>query len=162
MSDRMTISLTVNQVPHTVTVPTHLTLADLLRDQFGMHSVKLSCHRAVCGVCTVLMDGAPTASCAVFAFQADGAHIRTVEGLKGQDGRLDPLQEAFARHGAFQCGYCTSGMIMLARALLDQHPRPDREQVLDWVSSNVCRCTGYVAIVDAVLSVADSQTRDAG
>ena len=125
----------------------------MLRDRCGTHGVKVACSRAVCGACTVLIDGRPGASCALFAYQAEGATIETIEGLAGPEGP-HPIQQAFAEHAAFQCGYCTSGMIMLAAGLLRRDPDPDRDTILRTVSSNVCRCTGYAMIVEAIVDAA--------
>ena len=121
-------------------------LVSVLQEGCG---VRVACARAVCGACTVLIDGLPAASCAVFAFQAEGTRIETVRGLT-RDGVPHPLQRAFARHSAFQCGYCTAGFLMLAKALLDTHPRPDRATITEWLSSNFCRCTGYATMIEAV------------
>jgi carbon-monoxide dehydrogenase small subunit len=130
-------------------VPANRMLVDLLRGEFGLTGTKVACDQAVCGACTVLVDGAPTAACATFAWQADGRRVVTIEGLV-RDGRLDPIQEAFRARSAFQCGYCTPGMIMLAKALLDRHPDPDRATIREWLQANICRCTGYQMIVEAV------------
>ena len=148
------LSVTVNGRHEDVVVPSRLTLLEFLRDRLRLTGTKLSCSRAVCGSCTVLVDGVPTASCAAFAFQVDGARITTIEGLRGDDGDLHPIQQAFIDHSAFQCGYCTSGMIMLTKALLDRTPSPSRGDVVKWLSSNICRCTGYSMIIDAVLDAA--------
>lgn len=131
-----------------------LPLADLLRDGCGLTSVKIGCSRAVCGSCTVLVDGRPAASCALFAFHAEGTEVTTVEGLATPTGQRHPIQEAFADAAAFQCGYCTGGMMMLAKALLDSDPDPSRATVAEWISANVCRCTGYAMIIEAVLDAA--------
>lgn len=148
------ISITVNGRQEDLKVPARLTLLELLRDLLRLKGTKLSCSRAVCGSCTVLVDGTPTASCAVFAFQVNTASITTVEGLRSLDGNLHPIQQAFIDHSAFQCGYCTSGMIMLTKALLDRMPSPTRDDVVKWLSSNICRCTGYTMIIEAVLDAA--------
>jgi carbon-monoxide dehydrogenase small subunit len=149
------LTFQLNGRTETQTVPTNLTLTELLRDRFGLKSVKFSCSRGVCGVCTVLVDGLPTASCAMFAFQVDGSEVVTVEGLRPNDQGLHPIQSAFVENGGFQCGYCTPGMILVAKALLDQHPEPSRETVVEWLSSNVCRCTGYGPIIDSVMDAAE-------
>jgi carbon-monoxide dehydrogenase small subunit len=154
------VSLSVNGRHEAVTVPTQTTLTDLLRDRLGLTSVKFSCSRGVCGACTVLVDGLPTASCALFAFQADGCEVQTVESLHPQADH--PVQRAFAEHGGFQCGYCTPGMVLTAKALLERHPDPDRATVVEWMSSNVCRCTGYEAIVEAVLAAAETMRLEGG
>jgi aerobic carbon-monoxide dehydrogenase small subunit len=151
----------LNGVEKALTVPAALSLLELIRDKLGLQGTKLACSRAVCGSCTVLLDGVPAASCSLFAFQIDGADVVTIEGLERHDGELHPLQEAFRRHSAFQCGYCTPGMILLAKSLLDRDPAPSRAIVVEWMSSSICRCTGYNVIVEAVLSAAyDPRLRD--
>jgi carbon-monoxide dehydrogenase small subunit len=144
----------LNGAEQALTVPAALSLLELIRDNLGLQGTKLACSRAVCGSCTVLLDGLPAASCALFAFQVDGADVVTIEGLEQPDGTLHPLQEAFRKHSAFQCGYCTAGMILLAKSLLDCDPAPSRATVVEWMSSSICRCTGYNLIVEAVLSAA--------
>ena len=129
-------------------------LVQVLRETCGDLSVKLACSRAVCGSCTVLIDGTPGASCALFAYHADGRAVTTAAGLSPADGPPHPIAEAFADHAAFQCGYCTAGMLMLAKALLERQPDPDRATVVQWMSSSICRCTGYAMIVDAVIDAA--------
>ena len=129
-------------------------LAQLLRDGCGANGVRVACARSVCGACTVLIDGEPAAACAVFAFQVEGRTVETVMGLSRPGQPPHPLQDAFARHGAFQCGYCTGGFLMLAKALLAANPDPSRATIVEWVSSNICRCTGYAAIVDAIADAA--------
>ena len=148
------LSFTLNGQAVATEAPTSMTLADMLRHRFGLGGTKLACERAVCGACTVRLDGAPVAACGAFAFEADGAVIETIEGLADAVGSLDPIQSAFADLSAFQCGYCTSGMIMLTRALLAAEPDPDHATIVDWVSSNICRCTGYALIVEAVKEAA--------
>lgn len=140
------VSVRLNGAEASREVPTSAVLAELLRDEFGCIGVKLACSRAVCGACTVLLDGAPVASCATFAFRADGAEITTIEGVAEDD----PVRRAFADHSAFQCGYCTPGMILLAKALLARNPNPARDEIVAWMSSGLCRCTGYQMIVEAV------------
>jgi carbon-monoxide dehydrogenase small subunit len=143
------IALTLNgRVLRTGVAPA-LMLADLLRDHCGLTGTKIGCDQATCGACTVLVNGAPKAACATFAWQADGAVVTTIEGLAA-NGVLDPVQEAFKAKSAFQCGYCTPGMIMAAKALLAENPAPDRAAIRDWLSANVCRCTGYQMIIEAV------------
>ena len=130
-------------------------LIDVLRERAGLTGTKLSCDLGACGACTVLMDGKPSASCVTFAWQAVDRDIRTIEGLSRGDGDFDPVQAAFIEHSSFQCGYCTPGMIMLARALLDENPNPDRDEVRQWMSANICRCTGYEMIIEAVQDAAE-------
>lgn len=157
----MPLGFTLNGERQELEVPTNITVSALLRDQLELTGGNVSCERAVCGACTVLVDGRPTAACATFAFELDGADVRTIEGLEAADGSLDPVQEAFADLSAFQCGYCTPGMIMLARALLDRDPDPSDATITRWISSNICRCTGYAMIVEAVKDAAHRQ-REAG
>ena len=130
-------------------------LIDVLRERAGLTGTKLSCDLGACGACTVLVDGKPSASCVTFAWQVVDRDIRTIEGLSSGDGDLDPVQAAFIEHSSFQCGYCTPGMIMLARALLDENPNPNRDEVRQWMSANICRCTGYEMIIEAVQDAAE-------
>ena len=130
-------------------VAPHSVLVDYLRDTCGLKGAKIGCARGVCGACTVLIDGRPVAACSAFTFQVDGAAVTTIEGL-ARDGRLDPVQQAFVDNAALQCGYCTAGMVLLVKAMLARHPDPDRATIVDWLSSNVCRCTGYAQIIAAV------------
>jgi carbon-monoxide dehydrogenase small subunit len=133
-----------------------LSVWELLHDRLGLTGTKLGCSRAVCGSCSVLVDGVPKASCALFAFELDGADVLTVEGIASSG---HPIVDAFAGKSAFQCGYCTSGMIVVAKALLDRDPKPDRRTIVEWISSNVCRCTGYELIVEAVEDAAHACER---
>lgn len=150
MSETEQISFTLNGRTQSCAVAPNLMLIDLIRDRFGLTGTKLSCDQAVCGACTVLVGGMPVASCARFAFSVAGAEVTTIEGLGGADGALDPVQESFLATAAFQCGYCTPGMILLAKALLAHNPRPSGEEIVAWMSSNICRCTGYKMIIEAV------------
>jgi carbon-monoxide dehydrogenase small subunit len=151
---RLTIAMTLNGRAETVEAEAREMLIDTLRDRFGLTGTKLSCDQAACGACTVLIDGRPAAACATFAFDADGKEVLTVEGLRQPDGSLHPIQAAFADRSAFQCGFCTPGMIMLTKALLDHTPRPDRATIKSWLGANICRCTGYKLIFEAVERVA--------
>ena len=144
-----TIEYDLNGRIRTETVAPHSMLVDHLRDQCDLKGAKIGCSRGVCGACTVLIDGKPVASCSIFTFQIDGTAVLTIEGL-GVDGKPDPVQQAFIDSAAFQCGYCTAGMILLTKALLAHNPAPDRPEIIDWLSSNVCRCTGYAQIIAAV------------
>jgi carbon-monoxide dehydrogenase small subunit len=128
-------------------------LADVLRDRFRLTSVHLSCEQGICGACTVLIDGLPAKSCIVLALQARNCEITTVEGL-ATDGELHPIQQAFREHFALQCGFCTPGMLLSAYALLEQDPSPSIEAVREGISGNLCRCTGYEPIVDAIRAAA--------
>jgi carbon-monoxide dehydrogenase small subunit len=131
------------------------TLADFLRDHLGLTGTHLGCEHGVCGACTVLVDGEPVRSCLMLAVQAEGHAVRTVEGLASESEPLHPLQEAFWDHHALQCGFCTPGFLMTALAFLADNPRPNEEQVREALSGNLCRCTGYQNIVEAVLDAAD-------
>ena len=148
MSD-ISIQFTLNDVDRQAVVPANMLLVDFLREREQLKGAKIGCSRGVCGSCTVLIDGTPVAACSTFAFQANGRSVLTVEGL-ARGGALDPVQQAFIDNAAFQCGYCTSGMILMTKALLAENKAPDRATVVEWLSSNVCRCTGYSQIIAAV------------
>jgi aerobic carbon-monoxide dehydrogenase small subunit len=153
MSDRREITLTINGTDHIVTVEPRRTLVDVIRDDCGQTGTHIGCEHGVCGTCTVLLDNEPVRSCLMFAVQARGRSIRTVEGLqKGE--KLHPMQEAFMRHHALQCGYCTPGFLMLAVGALEKDPDLGDEELLDILSSNLCRCTGYENIIKAVRAAA--------
>ena len=146
------ISFTVNGKSRTVRVEPRKTLADAIREDCGLTGTHLGCEHGVCGACTIILDGAPVRSCLIFAAQADGAQIRTVEGLADGD-RLHPLQQAFIDHHALQCGFCTPGFLMLAVGVLEREPDIDEDGLREALSSNLCRCTGYLNILDAVEAV---------
>jgi carbon-monoxide dehydrogenase small subunit len=129
------------------------TLLEVLREAFGLTGTKKGCNEGECGACTVLLDGKPVASCLVLAVEAQGRSIETVEGL-AQDGELHPLQRAFWEHGAFQCGFCTPGMLMAAKGLLNENPRPGEQEARKAIAGNLCRCTGYNKYVEAILDAA--------
>ena len=145
------IAVTVNGTRHEHAVPARLSLADFLRETLDLTGTHVGCEHGVCGACTVLVDGTAQRACLVFAVQADGAAITTVEGLGAIDA-LSPLQRAFRAHHALQCGFCTAGMLITAHALLAETPHPTPAEVRDALSGNLCRCTGYVPIVEAVLA----------
>lgn len=132
-------------------LPAHALLLDVLRDRLGLKGAKRSCDIQVCGACTVLVDGAPVSACTYLAVEVDGREVSTVEGLAA-DGELDPLQESFVERGAVQCGFCTSGMLMAAKALLDEDPTPTAERVVAYLRGNLCRCTGYRKVVEAIVA----------
>lgn len=146
------IRLLVNGFEYDVLVKPHWTLLQVLRDELGLTGTKEGCGKGECGACTVIMDGEAVLSCLVLAVQAQGRSILTIEGLVQED-RLDPLQDAFVKHGAIQCGFCTPGMIMTAKAFLMKNPHPGEGQIKKALSGNLCRCTGYVKIIEAVRSV---------
>ena len=147
------LKLMVNGRPHALVVDPRVTLLDLLRENLALTGSKKGCDHGQCGACTVLVNGETIKSCMMLAIQADGASIATVEGL-AEDGSLDPLQQSFSDHHALQCGYCTPGMLMSAKALLAANPRPSEEEIRKALQGNICRCTGYVNIVEAVKAVA--------
>lgn len=146
---KKTIQLTINGEPVESAVSTNQTLVQFLRDDMGLTGTKHGCGLGDCGACTVLMDGKAVNSCLVLAIQADGTDILTIEGL-AENGKLHPLQQAFVDNGAIQCGFCTPGMILSAKALLDEKPNPSELEIRTAISGNLCRCTGYQKIVQAV------------
>jgi len=147
------IVLVINGADYTVRVEPRRTLVDVIRDDCGQTGTHIGCEHGVCGTCTVLVDGEPMRSCLMFAVQAQGRNIRTVEGLQ-RDGRLHPMQQAFMRHHALQCGFCTPGFLMLAIGVLEKRPNLSEEELVDILSSNLCRCTGYENIIKAVMAAA--------
>lgn len=152
MKDK-TIQLRINGEIYEVSVKTNETLLDVIRDRLDLTGTKKGCDTGECGACTVLLGGKPINSCLILAIEADGKDILTIEGL-AESGKLHPLQEAFIKEGAIQCGYCTPGMIMSAKALLDESPNPTEDEVKEAIAGNLCRCTGYVKIVKAILTAA--------
>ena len=153
MSDVHLIALTVNGERREVAVESRRTLADVLRHDLGYTGTHVGCEHGICGACTVLVDGAPTRACLMFGVQADDCEIETVEGLAEHD-ELNPLQEAFSAHHGLQCGFCTPGFHMLATALLRENPSPSDAEIRDAMASNLCRCTGYQGILEAVRAAA--------
>jgi aerobic carbon-monoxide dehydrogenase small subunit len=143
------IELRVNQLPHRLTVKPTATLLDVLRQDLGLKGTKRGCDQGHCGACTVILNGNAVNACTLLAVQADGKSITTIEGLSPGD-QLHPLQKAFIEEGAVQCGFCTPGMILSAKALLDEVPEPSEQEIREAISGNLCRCTGYVKIVKAV------------
>jgi len=143
------LSLTVNGEMVDVAVAPNSTLLEVLRDHLGLYGVKEGCSEGVCGACTVLMDGQPIRACLTLALEAEGASITTIEGV-AQDGELHPVQDAFIDKGAVQCGFCTPGMILSAKALLDRNSQPTDDEIKTALAGNFCRCTGYAKILDAV------------
>jgi aerobic carbon-monoxide dehydrogenase small subunit len=158
MKTLKTITMTVNGNQEQVTIPTNRTLLSVLRDELELTGAKPGCEAGECGACTVLINGRPVNSCMVLGVEMDGARITTIEGLAGPDG-LDEMQQAFMDHFALQCGYCTPGMILMGKALLAQNPHPSEEEVKEFISGNLCRCTGYENIVRAIMAVAAAPGR---
>ncbi len=151
--DRRVLELEVNGEPHNLLAPVHKTLLEVLREDLGLTGTKHGCELGECGTCTVLVDGEPQLSCLLLPVQCEGRRITTVEGLS-QSSEPTPLQAAFAEHGAAQCGYCTPGMLLTAQALLNRSPNPSEQEIAEALAGNLCRCTGYAKIVEAVRSVA--------
>jgi carbon-monoxide dehydrogenase small subunit len=147
------ITLTVNGIQEQVEVPSNMTLLTMLRERLGLTGAKNGCAAGECGACTVMMNGEPVNSCLVLAVEAEGAEIVTVEGLSNEDG-LDALQEAMIEVTGTQCGFCTPGVLISARALLDRNPSPSEDEIKDALRGNLCRCTGYVRIVESVKQAA--------
>ena len=148
------IELKVNGELFRIKVETHRTLLEVLRETLGLTGTKEMCNKGDCGGCTVMIDGKPVLSCLTLAIEAQGKDILTIEGLaKGYE--LHPIQQAFVDHGAIQCGYCSPGFIMSAKALLDRNPNPTEDEIKEGISNNICRCTGYVQIVEAIQAAAE-------
>jgi carbon-monoxide dehydrogenase small subunit len=151
MSERLhAIAVEVNGVRRSGQVPARLSLVDWLRDELRLTGTHIGCEHGICGACSVMLDGGPVRSCLIYAVQADGHRVTTVEGLANADGSLSALQDSFCHTHALQCGYCTPGMLIAAHALLAAVPQPTDEQIREAIGSNLCRCTGYQQIVDAV------------
>ncbi len=146
------LNLTVNGEPYQLEIPANRTLLDVIRDDLAMTGTKQGCGNGECGACTVLLDGEPVNACLVLALQADGRSVTTIEGLS-QNGELDSIQNAFINHGAIQCGFCTPGMVLSVKALLNKAPKPTEREIREALTGNFCRCTGYQKIVEAVLSL---------
>lgn len=151
---KKSIEVVVNGKPQRAEVPTRRMLSDFLRDDLFLTGTKRGCETGVCGACSVLMDGEVVKSCLSLAVQADGHEVTTVEGL-AVDGQLHPVQEAFLEHGGLQCGYCTPGFMIMAIALLNETPNPTEDQIRRGLNGNLCRCTGYVGIVESILAAAE-------
>ncbi|CAN7635639.1 Carbon monoxide dehydrogenase small chain [compost metagenome] len=152
--NQVSIELTVNGEEHQVEVPARRLLSDLLRDDLNLTGTKRGCETGICGACSVLVDGEVVKSCLMLAVQARGRDVMTVEGLAA-DGQLHPLQQCFMDNGGLQCGYCTPGFLMASCALLANNPNPTEDEVRHGLNGNLCRCTGYVGIVESVLSAAE-------
>jgi carbon-monoxide dehydrogenase small subunit len=155
MPETIDLELSVNARRQALRIEPRETLGDVLRDRLSLTGTKISCDAQVCGACTVLVDDLAVSACTFLAADAQGREVRTVEGL-ATDGQLDPLQQAFIDNAGFQCGFCTPGMLMAATALLEEDPDPTREAVIRGLEGNLCRCTGYAQIIDAVMAAAAS------
>jgi len=151
-------SFKINGRDYEVIISPNMTLSELLRDRLDLTGTKHACEVGQCGSCTVLVDGRPTLSCSTLAVAVRGKEIMTIEGLS-RGTPLHPLQQAFIDHGAIQCGFCTPGMILMAKALLDENPNPTRQEVKEGLAGNLCRCTGYVKIIDAVMAAAQTMRK---
>jgi len=148
------LNITINGQPYNLFVSTHRTLLEVIRDDLDLTGSKVGCEMGECGACTVIMDGRTVNSCLVLALEAEGCEVQTIEDLT-EDGKLHPIQEAFVEHGAIQCGFCTSGMIMSTKGLLEKNPNPGEDEIRSEMRGNLCRCTGYVKIVEAIEAVRD-------
>jgi carbon-monoxide dehydrogenase small subunit len=160
VADERVVRLRVNGRERNALAEPRTLLSDFLRHGLGLTGTHVGCEHGACGACTVLVDGRPTLSCLVLAVQAEGAEVLTVEGLADEDG-LHPIQQAFRECHGLQCGYCTPGMLLAAKALLDEVPEPSEDEIRDYLAGNVCRCTGYVAIVEAVHQAAHALREEA-
>ena len=156
----MKLSFNLNGRPTETEYEHQETLAEVLRERLNLTGTKISCEVQVCGACTVLVDGLPVSSCTLLAYEARDRNVVTIEGLATPDGALHPVQQAFIDEFAFQCGFCTPGMIMAAKSLLDENPKPTRDEIVHHMDGNICRCTGYVPIVAAIQRAADLMSKE--
>jgi carbon-monoxide dehydrogenase small subunit len=159
--EKQLLRLTVNGHPYELYINPKILLVEVIRDHIGFTGTKRGCSTASCGSCTVMLNGMAVKSCTILAMQADGAQVTTIEGLE-KNGELAPIQKAFIDHGAYQCGFCTSGMIMTAQALLDENPNPTEWEIREGIEGNICRCTGYNSIVRAIDATAKGNYREVG
>ncbi len=157
---RSAITLTVNGRTAAVSVPPRMTLVDCLRDELRLTGTHVGCEHGICGACSVLFDGAAVRSCLMYAVQAEGHEVTTVEGLEDADGSLSALQDSFWENHAMQCGYCTPGMLIAGQALLAENPDPTEAEIRDAISGNLCRCTGYQQIVEAIADAASRRREE--
>jgi aerobic-type carbon monoxide dehydrogenase small subunit (CoxS/CutS family) len=148
------LSFTLNGRLQELDVEPHELLLDVVRERLGLTGAKRSCDVQVCGACTLLIDGRPVSACTTLAFEVRGRSVLTIEGLAEKDGKLHPLQQAFIEHGGFQCGFCTPGMILAAKALLDENPAPSEAELKHFMHGNICRCTGYKKIIESIMAAA--------
>ena len=156
----MNLSFQLNGKPFEIECEAQETLAEVLRNRLNLNGTKISCEVQVCGACTVLVDGLPMSACTYLAYEARGKNVTTIEGLEKPDGTLHPVQQAFIDEFAFQCGFCTPGMIMAAKALLDENSKPTEDEIIHYMDGNICRCTGYVPIVKAIQRAADEMAKE--
>ncbi len=160
MDDNLvSVRFRLNGQQRAMQVPSQELLSDLIRDRLGLTGTKRSCDMEICGSCTVLLNGKAVSSCSLFAFDVDGKDVLTIEGLAPEEG-LHPIQEAFIQYGGFQCGFCTPGMILLAKSLLDEKQVPTEEEVREYMDANLCRCTGYQMIIESVTAAAEKLRRN--
>jgi len=157
--EKYLLRITVNNEYHEVYIKPKKLLVEVLRDELGLTGTKRGCNTAACGACTVILNGLVVKSCSILAIQADGAEITTVEGL-ADGANLSPLQKSFLDHGAYQCGFCTSGMLMAATAFLTDNPNPTKEDIKEAIHGNICRCTGYNSIIRAITAVAEGKYKE--
>jgi len=157
--EKQLLRLTVNNEYHELYIKPKKLLVEVLRDELGLTGTKRGCNTGACCACTVLLNGVTAKSCSVLAVQADGAEVTTVEGL-ADGGKLSPLQRSFLDHGAYQCGFCTSGMLMSATALLNENKNPKKEQIKEAIHGNICRCTGYNSIIRAIKAVVEGRYKE--
>ena len=153
------LKFTVNGQPYEIYIKPKTLLSEALRDHLGLTGTKRGCNSSSCGACTVVLNGMAVKSCSILALQANGGEVTTVEGL-ARGTELHPLQKAFLDHGSFQCGFCTSGMLMSSKALLDENPKPTKEQIKEGIDGNICRCTGYNSIIRALTAVAKGEYKE--
>ena len=158
----MNLQFVLNGKPWQVDCEPQETLAELLRERLNLTGTKVSCEVQVCGACTVLVNGLPVSACTQLAYEVRGKNVLTIEGLEKADGTLHPIQQAFIDEFAFQCGFCTPGMIMAAKALLDENPKPNEDEIIHHMDGNICRCTGYVPIVKAIQRAASAMAKEKG
>lgn len=154
------VAFEVNGKPYSLHISDDRSLLDVLREDLGLTGTKKGCDKGDCGACTVLLNGRPVNACLLLAVQADSQKITTIEGIAHED-KLDPIQTAFIEKGAVQCGFCTPGMILTAKSLLEENPRPTRNEIQKGISGNLCRCTGYVQIIDAIQAASEAKEKDA-
>ena len=159
--DKLLLRITVNDEHHELYIKPKKLLVEVLRDELGFTGTKRGCNTGACHACTVILDGKTVKSCSILAIQADGAQVTTVEGL-ADGAELTPLQKSFLDHGAYQCGFCTSGMLLSATSLLAENPKPTVDEIKEGIHGNLCRCTGYNSIIRAVKAVADGKYKEGG